>query len=317
MNVWNKAKPYVERAIANPQWLLMFVFGRFSLSYRIVRFGMRQFGSEKSTERSQQPLLLEESLFPEMDIDAAVKALEDKGVARGLQLPRDILSGILDYANATNCYGDRKPQCGFPHAQRAEAERLYGSEFMRGEYFNTLSECPAIQTLARDPKLFAIARRYFGVRPKLTSARLWWNFVLHDEGRDLSEGARTFHYDMDDYRCLACFFYLTDVDDGAGPHVYVKGSHVRKTFRHRLTFFNRNQSDRDIVDFYGADNLVTVCGRAGTGFIEDKFSFHKATSPTQTNRLILYLQFGMFDYGVNSCVDSEALRSLTPSIRSH
>jgi hypothetical protein len=77
-----------------------------------------------------------------------------------------------------------------------------------------------------------------------------------------------FHYDLDDYRCVAFFFHLTPVDEFSGPHVYVKGSHKRKPIR-MLLAPSRQCSDQDMVMRYGAENVVTLCGPPGFGFASD------------------------------------------------
>ncbi|MEM6448268.1 MAG: hypothetical protein AAF704_17130 [Cyanobacteria bacterium P01_D01_bin.123] len=300
-NFFTKAYPYIKRTLKDPRWAIMFVLARLRVSYPLIAFLLNQL------RRNETSYTNEGSLFQNLDVDLAVKALKQDGCSLGLELPPDVLAEILSYAEAANCYGEQDPRYGFRYAKREEAEKFYGKEFMRGEYLNTVSECPAIAKLARDPKLYEIARKYFGVKPVFMSTRMWWNFDIGDADRDLSEGARTFHYDVDDYRCLAFFFYLTDVGEREGEHVCAKGSHNRKKFRHYFAFGNRNLPDREISDFYGPENLISIYGKAGQGFVEDKFTYHKATSPSGTDRLILYFQFGVFDYGVNNCVDPQLL----------
>lgn len=53
----------------------------------------------------------------------------------------------------------------------------------------------------------------------------------------------------------------------------------------------------DIVKYYGADNVVPICGKAGFGFAEDTFCFHKAMIPTRKDRLMLQIQFARKNYG--------------------
>ena len=48
-----------------------------------------------------------------------------------------------------------------------------------------------------------------------------------------------FHYDVDDFKFLKLFFYLNDVDENCGPHVYVKNN-GKKNFKE---YINRRVDD--------------------------------------------------------------------------
>jgi hypothetical protein len=112
------------------------------------------------------------------------------------------------------------------------------------------------------------------------------------------KAAQVFHYDLDDYRFIKFFFYLTDVDLYSGPHVLIRGSHKNKKLSHQLLGVRcASKPDEDIVGCYGAENLVTICGPAGLGFAEDATCFHKGTLPTQKERLLLQIEFAINNYG--------------------
>ena len=146
----------------------------------------------------------------------------------------------------------------------------------------------------------------------LTGTRIWWLFVVNEQAYDLNMGAYFFHYDIDDYRCLKFFFYLTDVDLSSGYHVCVRGSHKKKKLAHILSLF-KLRSDREIIDYYGEKNLVPICGETGFGFAEDTFCFHKATPPTSKDRLVLQIQFNTKDYNnSNDFVDPRLLHRCLP-----
>ena len=118
-----------------------------------------------------------------------------------------------------------------------------------------------------------------------------------------------FHYDLDDYRFLKFFFYLTDVDDKSGPHICVRASHKYKKFSHIL--LRKRETDREIIDSYGEESLVTICGEAGFGFVEDPLCFHKGLTPTHKDRLLLQIEFATTDYGMqNDYRDISALQVL-------
>lgn len=85
---------------------------------------------------------------------------------------------------------------------------------------------------------------------------------------------------------------------------------IKKKLAHILSFFRR-RSDQGIVEDYGAENVVPICGPAGFGFVEDTFCFHKATPPTRRDRLMLQIQFALNDYeNNNDLVDSSLLKNI-------
>lgn len=62
----------------------------------------------------------------------------------------------------------------------------------------------------------------------------------------------------------------------------------------------RQRTDKDIIDYYDAKNIVTLCGKAGFGFVEDPSCFHKGTPPNHRTRLMLQIKFVMNDYGIQN-----------------
>lgn len=101
-----------------------------------------------------------------------------------------------------------------------------------------------------------------------------------------------FHFDLDDWRMLKFFFNLVDVDEGTGPHVFVKGSHRRRAMKHQLTLMVGHPAD-EVLGYYGKDSTVTLTGKAGFGFGEDPFGFHMGTVPTEKPRLMMEVGFGV------------------------
>src|SRR3569833_2712408 len=125
---------------------------------------------------------------------------------------------------------------------------------------------------------------------------MWWSFATEAaESQQMSMG-QGWHYDLDGYRAIAFFFYLTDVDESSGPHILVPGSHLNKPWRGLLSLY-KGRSDAEIESWYGKQRHVTICGRAGSGFAEDIFCFHKGLQPTRGERLIVQVRFGVRSYG--------------------
>ncbi len=101
-----------------------------------------------------------------------------------------------------------------------------------------------------------------------------------------------FHFDLDDWRAVKFFFYMTDVGRENGPHIYVRKSHRNRPMRDQLSPF-KSRSSHYITSKYGRDNFVVMQGQAGTGFVEDPYGFHTGTAVTGASRLILEIEYGV------------------------
>lgn len=181
---------------------------------------------------------------------------------------------------------------------RSAAESKLGKPILLAQYFNTTTECSTINKLACDPVLWLIASTYLGSCPTFVGANLWWNFPVEALAEDRDKHAHVFHRDVDDFKFFKFFFYLTDVAEGDGAHVCVRGSHrqppqIRLGDRWNL----RRYSDEEVRQTYIANDILTISGLAGTGFAENTLCIHKASTPTHRPRLLLQLQFALFDYG--------------------
>jgi hypothetical protein len=144
--------------------------------------------------------------------------------------------------------------------------------------------CPHVLALANSPPLLGLAARYMACKPTISALGLRWSFPQLSESSVL----QAFHRDSEDWRYLKVLVYLTDVDDHAGPHVYLHGSHLTRA-PVRLRFY----SDSEIADTYGADKLLTAIGKCGFCFAVDTAGIHKGTAPSRQPRLMLQIQYSL------------------------
>ena len=281
---------YHKYSTKNPKWLLMFLLCRFQIIRSFVTFF------------SQPPLLNEykrnESLFNAVDVENAVKTMNKDGCFLGIKLPKNVRQEIMTYASYATCYANGDSQLSFNIMEKENCQAKYEKNFVIGEYLNVSNGCSAINKLTNDSKLLEIAASYLKAEPICTGIRLWWSFAgkatLHER---IDFAQELFHYDPVDYGAIKFFFYLTDVDFSSGPHVYVRGSHKKKKLSQQLSLFI-GRSDKDITDYYKAEEIVYICEEAGFGFAEDPFCFHKGTPPSHENRLMLQIQFSLNDYRI-------------------
>lgn len=275
------------RYLSNPRWLSMYALGRFGPARAIAaRFSPRPAHGAESASL----------IFPELNADQIAARLQSDGYCPGLTLPRAMVDEIQHFARTQTCYPDRNPQTRFVISDRARAEREIEESILIGRFQNSAQRCPAIAALQNDPLLRAVAAKHLGARPIHLGNRLWWSFVNQASELQRVRAGQGFHYDLDDWRNVTFFFYLTDVDQSAGPHVMVRGSHTRKPLRWLMSIY-KSRDEAQIVQQYGAERIVELTGPAGFGFAEDLFCYHKGSPPLNRDRLVLQIRFGLHDYG--------------------
>src|SRR6185312_10257891 len=271
-----------------PGHMAMYTLGRFN-SFRTIAVSLNHLQNPPVHYSLNDQTALQPTV-----VSDAVAQLKRDGAYRDLCLTESALEELSDFCNANKCLGDGNPEYSFHWTEKSLAESKYGKRFALAHYSNLMSRCQAANKLAHDPILCSIARGYFDAEPVLIAVRAWWSFATND-GPQANNG-QTYHFDIDGYRSVAFFFYLTDVDSSSGAHIYIRGSHLHKRVSHLLSL-HKSRSDREIEEFYPADDIRVICGKAGTGFAEDTFCFHKGSAPLLRDRLMLQVRFGLRDYG--------------------
>ena len=149
---------------------------------------------------------------------------------------------------------------------------------------DTVLACPEVLEIVNSPLMLDIGARYLGCAPTLSSLGVRWSFPQAATAMDTQH----FHRDLDDWRFLKLFIYLTDVDAESGPHVYVKGSH-KVAAEMRAQLYEQAALERR----YGHKNLHTVLGPRGTAFIAATDGIHRGVPPVSKPRLILQAQYSL------------------------
>jgi hypothetical protein len=144
---------------------------------------------------------------------------------------------------------------------------------------------PHLFALANRPDILETVARYLGCRPTLGYMTAWWSYRTFVG----PQHAENFHRDVDDWKFLKLFAYLTDVGPENGPHVYVGGSAASPLLREV-----RRYEDAEVRGAFGAQNVLTIGGKAGEGFLEDTFGFHKGQPVADGVRLMFSVTYSMF-----------------------
>ncbi len=144
--------------------------------------------------------------------------------------------------------------------------------------------CPGLLEMLNAPCVLRIASDYLGCQPTLSSVGVRWSFPTAGP----IARTQTFHRDLDDWRFLKLFVYLTDVDEGSGPHCYVRTSQASA-----FGWTAKAYSQAELEHRFGADKLTVIVGRRGTTFIADTLGVHRGVSPAERPRLILQAQYSL------------------------
>jgi hypothetical protein len=203
-----------------------------------------------------------ETLFPALDVDGTAARLRRDAYSPGFQVPQEMVDETVAYVRTTGARW-----IDDPHAA-----------------------CPAIERIARDPAIVAVARDYLRAEPVLLETRMYWTLPFPDEhGRvfHTADGGM-FHYDVADVKSMTVFLYLTDVDADCGPHVVIKRTQARRTPNQIL----RRMLDDATAQRLHGERIVTILGPRGTGWFEDITTYHKQAHGTKV-RLLLSMTYSL------------------------
>lgn len=170
-----------------------------------------------------------------------------------------------------------RPGTPFALEDRPDGLRIacYGVEDIVG--------CPHLLELMNRPAILSAVGAYLGCAPTIAAITLRWSFPSSGLGQNIQR----FHRDPDDWRFLKLLTYLTDVDAGSGPHVFITGSH-----REAGTLRSNLLPDAEAAKRYGG-KIHEAFGSAGFGFLADTYGWHKGGVPTDRPRLLLTVQYSI------------------------
>ena len=271
----------------------------FFLMKTVARFEVaREWVTREPPFRRREPVGTTSAIVQSQhDAAEVVSTLRNEGYYVGLQLAPEVLAELVAHSEETTCYGDRDPALALRIGEREEFERRLGRPLKLASYFKQQEEWPIFRQLREDPLLQAVSRAYLGCEPVYLRSELAWSFPYRATAADKRAAAQVLHCDINDYKTLKFFFYLTDVGPENGPHAYIKKNPRQRTALHQLLGQRcASLSEAQLLQTYGTKQLVTVCGAAGLGFAGDPYYFHRGTTPLKGARLLLQLELGCRRY---------------------
>lgn len=232
------------------------------------------------------------TFFPGTDISRVVQTIREEAVFVGLRLPPAIVAEVKSFARTEPLHAIYDPDGPtFKYSDVVRGRSADGRSMPVGGISNPL-RCPAVRELVNDPVLRKIVRQYLGHEPRQILPILHWSFasdIADDERRHLKHFVIDYHYDVGGFNFVYASFYITDTDRNSGAHVMMKRSHNRKPFR--MLLGPATASEADVRQQFGIENEIVIEGPAGLGFVQDTSCYHRATPPTQRDRLMLAIQF--------------------------
>lgn len=188
----------------------------------------------------------------------------------------DLLARVRDQLSRRECYDGYRPELG--NFMIDAVPPVSNTVYVRD-----VETLPEVIGIANDPFILRVVSEYFGCKPIINDIEAWWSLP----GREKPHEAQYFHRDDDAIRFVKLFIYLTDVGDGDGPHVFVRGSHRSR----KLLDGGVRRTDEEVAASHDASDIRRFTGPAGTVFLEDTYGLHKGELPRDNPRLILQVRY--------------------------
>ncbi len=217
-----------------------------------------------------------------VDVASFVNHIKDIGFSQTFQLPERAKESLINYAKKASYkgqYSNKIFNIDYENPKKPHTDLWYLDKDI---YVN----CDTAKQLAHNTELVEIAKKYLGKEPKIKSTHSWWSFPQDKESYVHNYG---YHYDIDSYKFVKFFIYLTDVDLDCGPHVIISNTHKKKSIYEKI---NRKLSEEQVGKMFKKDQINVMTGKAGEGFFEDTFAYHKGTAPKKP-RLIFQVEYSI------------------------
>jgi hypothetical protein len=268
-------------------------------------------GFDRLSSRAQHEHSLLEGIDPSNglaagEVDSLVARLRDDGIAvLRNRLPEAECADLEAAARHARCVLTSSGAGGPSYAVFDPTDvRAVRYDLDEADVMHSL----AAQRVVADESLLAVAQEYLEAAPVQDMVAMWWSTAAEEQPS--SAAAQLYHFDLDRLRFLKVFVYLSDVDDSAGPHSYVRGSHRRTP---RMFRADRRFTDAEVDGaFEGA--AVTIAGSRGTVFLADTRGLHKGIPLVRGHRLVFQLEYTTSLFG--QAVRRLELSEVTPELAS-
>lgn len=235
--------------------------------------------------------------FSESDLAEIIKSIDDEGyyIFKN-KLPANMLDALFDFAKNTEC--SLRPLDN-SHAQDANKYLFDEQNPLAGVYdlpFEKFVVNPDFQNLITDNSILSVAQAYLRTSPKVDFCGWWWTSAFTNVAQ--SNSAQLFHFDLDRFKWIKFFIFLTDVTIESGPHVFVSKSHRSGKIPSTLLKAGyARHDDETVLKHYPKEDIQVFTVPAGTILAEDTRGLHKGTPALKGSRCVLELQFSNSLFG--------------------
>jgi len=257
---------------------LMRIFSRTPLRpflFKLIHF----FINNKKNE------VYSENIFEnKISIEQSINDLNSSGICNNIQIKKSLIDEIKT-ASSKKLFKINRTNNYLNISEKKDNDGIYIARLK-----NPHKEIKQINKIIFNKEIIEIVRSYLKCEPIVLSSQIWWSFPYYDEADNHSNPPNNeygFHYDVDDFKFLKLFIYLSDVGNLNGPHIYIKNS-GDKSF---IEYLDRRITDEEANIKY-KDKIMKITGKSGSCFIEDTSFYHKGTNPLIKNgRCILQILY--------------------------
>ncbi len=138
------------------------------------------------------------------------------------------------------------------------------------------------------PPIRQVVNGYFGLCARLQYYNVWHSFSTDAP----PQRSQFWHRDQEDYLVVKVFVYLSEVDEGAGPLSYARGTHPKGPVRGQPEWFrepghgNRRSTDEQMERVSPREWWATAVGPVGTILFADTRGYHKGGYARTRDRLL-------------------------------
>lgn len=194
---------------------------------------------------------------------------------------------------------------------RVTGEKLLGEEISRSKdkltgswwisEIDKLGAEAALQELAFDPTIIAVVQEALGTIPIHVQTNCWWSFPHRKEkdkavSKSENRNAQRFHQDQEFITFIKVFVYLSDVEMGNGPHVYVARSIDDLERVEHLDSASNRMLDKEVAEIFKDKEFAFITGPAGQIAFVNTRGYHKGAPLKKGFRLILQFEYASSMY---------------------
>ena len=267
------------------------IFKMFIIRFFFSFSSIRKFQKIKSSDYISKEIYFEDS---EINVEKISNEIDNLGHANSLKLKKNYVEELKKLIFDSQNFDLKKISKNKLNLKKMDNEsekeyvqRLESLKISRLTGTINLNDENILKSIITSKSLIEIAKSYLNTNCISINATYFISNPIKTSEEEKYSNAQYFHWDNDFVKFFKFYIYLSDVDEFAGPHVFVPFSHKYKKKQHRLCRLYR---DDKVLSEY--KNIKYFKGPAGTSFFTDSYGLHKGAPPLNKHRLMLNIHFG-------------------------